>query len=146
VSALGDGGSFLGQVKLGARAVGTRLRLVSMVRRRALPDLLVALTPSSEDRVEPAPLAAVEQAVAASERFVERLRVVPDTCLYRSLARYAMLRRAGHPVRFVMGLDARRCAHEIVGHAWVELHGSPLGEELDPGLSVTFTYPRSTGS
>ena len=25
------------------------------------------------------------------------VRVVPDTCLYRSLARYSILRRAGHP-------------------------------------------------
>ena len=42
-----------------------------------------------------------------------------------------------------MGLDARRAAHDIVGHAWVELHGEPVGEPRDPALAVTFAYPGS---
>ena len=67
------------------------------------------------------------------------VRVVPDTCLYRSLARYSILRRAGHPARFVMGL--RPSAPEILGHAWVELDGIPVGEAVDPELVVTFAYP-----
>jgi Transglutaminase-like superfamily len=140
------GVSLLGRVRLGARAVATRLRLGALVRRRGLPELLGALTPSDEGGVEPVPLAVVEQALSASERIATRLRVVPDTCFYRSLARYAMLRRAGHPARFVMGLEARRCARDIVGHAWVELHGEPLGEEIEPGLAVTFSYPGSMSS
>jgi Transglutaminase-like superfamily len=124
------------EVPLAARAVATRLRLASLVRGSSLPDLLRALAP---DRVEAAPLAVVEHALAASQQIVARLRVVPDTCLYRSLARYALLRRAGHPARFMMGLDPR--AADIVGHAWVELDGAPFGEEVEPALAVTFAYP-----
>jgi hypothetical protein len=130
-------GSLIGEVQLGARAVATRLRLASLVRRRSLPDVLVALTPRGP--AAPLPLPAAERAIAAAERVVERLRLVPDTCLYRSLARYEALRRAGHPARFVMALDPR--AADIEGHAWVELDGSPVGETLEPGLAVTFAYP-----
>jgi Transglutaminase-like superfamily len=131
-------GSVLAEVEIGARAIATRLRLASLVRRRSLPELLLALTPGAT--TAPLPLPAAERAIAAAERVVERLRVVPDTCLYRSLARYQALRRAGHPARFVLALDPR--AADIEGHAWVELDGEPVGETLDPGLTVTFAYPQ----
>lgn len=126
----------LDHLRLAARAVATRLRLASRLRASSLPELLDALGPSA---VEAAPPAAVERALRASQRVVARLRVVPDTCLYRSLARYALLRRAGHPARFVMGLNPR--AADILGHAWVELDGAPFGEDVEPGLAVTFAYP-----
>ena len=67
-----------------------------MIRRRPLPELLARLAPLGTDGAEPAPLGVVTSALSASERIVERLRLVPDTCLYRALARYALLRRAGH--------------------------------------------------
>jgi hypothetical protein len=126
----------LSQIELGARAVAVRLRLGSLVARRSLPDLLATLTPRE---TAPLPLDEAIDALAASERVIERLRVVPDTCLYRSLARYALLRRAGHAARFVMGLDPR--ARDIEGHAWVEIAGEPVGEEIEPGLAVTFAFP-----
>lgn len=123
-------------VGVAARAVATRLRLVSLMRGSSLPELLRALAPN---RVEPAPIEVVERALSASQRFVELLRVVPNTCLYRALTRYAMLRRAGHPVRFMMALDPE--AADVVGHAWVELDGQPLGEEIEPRFAVTYSYP-----
>src|SRR5580693_492480 len=126
------GSDFAGTVEIGARAIATRLRLASLVRRRSLPDLLLALTPSAA--TAPLPLPAAKRAISAAERVVRRIRGVPDTCLYRSLARYQALRRAGHPARFVMALDTR--AADIEGHAWVELDGEPVGETLDPGLTV----------
>lgn len=125
-------------VRLGARAIALRLRLASMLRRRSLPDLLRAITPAPA-ATDPAPLASVEQALAAAERLAERARVVPDTCLYRALTRYAVLRSAGHPARFVMGVE--RVAPDIEGHAWIELHGEPYGETVDPSLVVTYSYP-----
>jgi hypothetical protein len=127
----------LGELRIGARAIATRLRLGALVRRRSLPDLLLSLTPRAPRA--PLPLPRVERAIAAAERVVERLRVVPDTCLYRSLARYQALRRAGHPARFLLAIDPG--ADDIEGHAWVELDGQPVGETLDPGLTVTFAYP-----
>ncbi len=130
------GASLFHQAPITARAVATRLRLASMVRDSSLPELLRELTPK---HVEDKPLDVVLAAISTSQRIVGRLRGVPDTCLYRSLARYALLRRAGHPVRFVMALD--RKAPEVVGHAWLELDGVPLGEEVDPNMTVTFSYP-----
>jgi hypothetical protein len=133
------GVSFFEQAPVAARAVATRLRLASLMRRSSLPELLRALSP---DAVVARPLVVVEEALSISQRIVGRLRGVPDTCLYRSLGRYATLRRAGHPVRFVMALDPKKGE----GHAWLELDGVPLGEEIDPGLTVTFSYPESTTS
>ena len=127
------------RVRLTARAFALRLRLSALLRRRSLIDLLCALTPPRAPRAV-APLPLVEQALSDVEALCERLRVVPDTCLYRGLARYAVLRDAGYPARFVMGLRPPARA-EIEGHAWVELHGAPAFEAADPSLVVTFAYP-----
>lgn len=127
---------FVDRVRLSALAISARIRAALLLDRRPLPSLLGALTPRRSSAV---PIDVAERAIADSERLFERLGVVPDTCLYRSLARYAVLRRAGHPARFVMGLDPT--AKDIEGHAWVELAGEPAFETLDPGLAVTFAYP-----
>ncbi|MFT3914553.1 MAG: lasso peptide biosynthesis B2 protein [Anaeromyxobacteraceae bacterium] len=126
-------------IRLRTEAIALRLRLGAWVRKRSLPDVLRAL--SKHDRAaDPVPLPLVEEAIGASEAIVARLRVLPDTCLYQSLARYAVLRRAGHPARFVMGIKPPADG-EITGHAWVELDNSPAFEEIEPDLIVTFSYP-----
>jgi hypothetical protein len=137
-------------VRFGTRTVALRLGLAWMMHRRSLPDLLRALTPSRPPP-SPAPLASVEQALSAAEDLVARLPLVPDGCLYRALARYSVLRSAGHPARFVMGILPK--TGELSGHAWVELNGEPYGEDVDPALVVTYSYPspiestsRSSGS
>lgn len=84
---------------------------------------------------------ALTTAIEVVERWVRFARVVPDTCLYRALARWAVLRRAGRPVRFVMGV--REGGADLVGHAWVEEHGAPLGEVLDAAYVVTYVHPAS---
>ena len=128
------------QVPIAARAVATRLRLASMLRDSSLPDLLRALSPDDDGKPrDVVPVEVVQEALSTSQRIVGRFKGVPDTCLYRSLARYALLRRAGHPVRFVMALE--RGSSKIEGHAWVELDGKPLGEEIEEKLAVTFSYP-----
>lgn len=133
-------GSIPHRLRLGAQTLSLRLRLEHMLRRHSLSGLLGALTPrpSSSTRV---PLPTVEGALLAAEKLIERLRVVPDTCLYRALARYAVLRGAGHPARFVMGLSPG--APEITGHAWVELDGAPMGETVDDDMVITYAYPHS---
>jgi hypothetical protein len=123
---------------LAVEAIGLRVALDRLLRRRPLPEVLRAITPRDRFAV-PAPLDEVERALAASERWAVRLRFVPNTCLYRAMARYAVLRRAGHPARFVMGL--RPGDAEINGHAWVELGGAPAFEALEERLAVTFSYP-----
>lgn len=119
--------------------IATRLTLRRRLERApSIPVLVRSLAdaPSSSSPREPASLA---PAVALAEALLTRLRVVPDTCLYRSLGRFAALRRAGIPVRFVMGV--RRDGGELVGHAWLEYRGTPLGEAVDPDYVVTYSFP-----
>lgn len=129
--------SLVDRVTLSAHAVAARVRASVLLERRPLPDVLSALTPAASRAV---PREVVEAAVASAERLIERLHVLPDTCLYRALSRYSVLRRAGHGARFVMALDPK--ASEISGHAWVEIDGEPVGETIEPGLTVTFCYPK----
>ena len=77
------------------------------------------------------------RAIARSERLISALALPRDTCLYRSLARFAHLRSQGDPVTFVMGV------HEDHGHAWLERDGDAL-EELDYPYTVTYRYPAAT--
>jgi hypothetical protein len=134
----------LAPVRFGAKALALRFRLEAMMRRRSLPDLLQALTPSSPRAARDlaAPLAALRASLSATEDILARVPLAPDTCLYRALTRYAILRSAGYPARFVMGV--RPGAGEIAGHAWVELAGEPFDEDLEPDLVVTYAYPEKT--
>lgn len=127
------------RLRLGTRAVALRLALPRLVAAQSLPTLLETLTRGA---VEPAPLDLVDEALARAESIAERLPFVPDTCLYRSLARFSLLRRAGWPARFVMAIDPPAGpASDLEGHAWVELEGAPYGEALDDRLVVTYAYP-----
>ncbi len=131
------------RLRLDADAITLRLRLARLVRKSSLPDLLDAL---SRETIDPAPLEVVDAALARASAVAERLPFVPDTCLYRSLACFSLLRRAGHAARFVMAVAKPQApGAEIEGHAWVELDGAPHGEELDPGLVVTYAYPEDPG-
>jgi hypothetical protein len=143
----------LAPVRFGAKAFVLRLRLQAMMRRRSLPDLLDSLTPKPprSPREAPldggAPLAALQASLAATEDLLARFPIAPDTCLYRALTRYAILRGAGYPARFVMGV--RSGPGDIAGHAWVELAGEPFDEDVDRDLTVTYAYPteaRPSGS
>jgi hypothetical protein len=140
---------YLAPVRFGAEALALRLRLEAMMRRSSLPALLRSLTKSPSPGAggnapgRAASLAALQMSLSASEDILARVPIAPDTCLYRALTRYAILRSAGYPARFVMGV--RPGTSEIAGHAWVELAGEPVGEELDPDLVVTYAYPDEAG-
>jgi hypothetical protein len=84
-------------------------------------------------------LSSVSSALGLTEWLLARLHLVPNTCLYRSLGRYAALSSIGIPVYFVMGM--RLEGDEMVGHAWLEHGGKPLGEVVDPRFVVTYAYP-----
>lgn len=61
-----------------------------------------------------------------------------STCLFRSLALWAMLRRRGIETTLVVGY--RRTDGRVEGHVWVEFGGRPINEDL----AVVATY--TTGS
>ena len=124
---------------LAARALELRIRLLRQVPAIPLPRILQELTPAS---LPPIDLTSSEiwRVVRIVEAICRRTRVFPDTCLYRALTRYALLRRSGHAAKFVMGMDPR-VREDLTAHAWVELDGMPYQEALDPRLVVTYVYP-----
>jgi hypothetical protein len=72
------------------------------------------------DDVAPADLAATEYRVA----LVAALWPGRALCLEQSLVLYYVLRRAGVPAEFHLGVQP----HPFLGHAWVEHHGVPVND------------------
>lgn len=120
----------------------TTLALLSLRVRLPVLVRMLPLDRVVSSALRGATLHAEEPAIERVERALSRTRVVPDTCLYRALARFAVLRRSGRRVRFVMGVkdDGR----ELTGHAWVEEDGTPLGEALDADYAITYAHPPDT--
>ena len=117
-------------------ALYTRLRL-TLPRRTAgfsLPRFLEGAAASRPFADGPGAIWGMKLA----ERVLERLPI-RRTCYFRSLARFAVLRRAGVPVTFVMGV--RDGAPDIEGHAWLALDGGSWGEPAPSDFVPTFTFP-----
>ncbi len=124
---------------LAAQAFELRIRLLRRIPSVPLPRILQELTPTY---LPPVVLSASEiwRVMRIVEAICRRSRFLPDTCLYRALTRYAMLRQSGHAASFVMGMDPR-ARLDLTAHAWVQLDGAPYQEALDPRLVVTYVYP-----
>ncbi|MFO0659751.1 MAG: lasso peptide biosynthesis B2 protein [Polyangiaceae bacterium] len=119
--------------------VRLRASLSSRLSRMTLPEVLSDL----EKPGEPMSFESARWSLRAAEALIRRSRVLPDTCLYRSLARYAVLRRTGRRVVFVMGIR-RLDPREITGHAWLEVDGQIYNEQRDERLTETFRWPSSS--
>ena len=65
-------------------------------------------------------------------------RILPGTCLSRSLVLWALLRRRGVMAELRVGF--RRREGKMEGHSWVELEGVPLNETME---SVLTYHPSS---
>lgn len=83
------------------------------------------------------PLSSLGTAIARAERWASRPLRAHDTCLFRALARFALLARYGHSPRFVLGAPPDAAA---AGHAWVELDGQPWLEPGQPAFPRIWTY------
>lgn len=124
-----------------AELVALRLALPSRLDKQPLDLLLEGLTPPP---VRSIVSARAERSLSRDVRCAEfALRLMPwaaSTCLYRALARYAVLRRSGLDATFVMGVGPRGVEDD--GHAWVEVEGNPFEEPSDvTRYAVTFRYP-----
>ena len=86
----------------------------------------------------PASLPASDLAVSAV-RWIQRraARGTPTDCLQAALVLYRELSRAGTDPHLVMGFA--RDAAGLVGHAWVEVGGSPVAETVDDVSRFTRT-------
>ena len=63
----------------------------------------------------------------------------PTVCLPRSIAIEALLLAAGRPAALRVGIAPRPCSHggyAVDAHAWVELDGHPLGEDVSGWLPL----------
>lgn len=60
-----------------------------------------------------------------------RLRFWKNTCLFRSILRCLLLRRAGRPAVLKIG-TRRDGSTPLAMHAWVEVQGEPLPDEGAP--------------
>lgn len=101
--------------------------LVARVALRFLPvrrveALLAGISPKGRRAISSARLARLV-AIAA------RGHLLPMTCLPRSLALQALLRRQG--VEADLRIGVRREAGELRAHAWIEDGGHPVGETAD---------------
>lgn len=75
----------------------------------------------------PAGQSTSELAIAAVNRIQRRVaRGTPNDCLQAALVLYRELSRAGTDPHLVMGFA--REAGVLVGHAWVEVDGTPVAE------------------
>lgn len=83
----------------------------------------------------------VRRWVAKADRLLQRRRLTRTTCLYRSLARYALLRAVGEEVRFVLGV--RLEGEDLIAHAWLTNQGQPFDEPTKDlsRYAVIMTYP-----
>lgn len=113
-----------------------RLRLPRMLAGQSLDSLLGGLSAARPTRA--VQFAALEQALDRGERWANRVPLLPSTCLYRSLARYALFCRYGLAVEFVMGISQRGTDED--GHAWLELDGKPYREGTLSQFIVSFRY------
>jgi hypothetical protein len=119
---------------LDAYLIGLRCSLPAAIRALPLPAVLRLV--ASRKTSAAAPPRRAYEAIARSERVARRLRA-PDTCLFRSIVRFAGLRAAGLPATFVMAV----CVDDPeTGHAWVEIDGVPSGEPLDTRYVPTFRF------
>jgi Transglutaminase-like superfamily/Coenzyme PQQ synthesis protein D (PqqD) len=123
-----------GRVLRNLRLLLLRLLLPALVRRHHLADLLVLLDGDPDARAPG----------ADARRILDGLRGRRMTCLHRALAGYAALRARGEEVRFVIGVRPDPGApRAVIGHAWLELQGEPLGEPEDPRTrwAVALVHP-----
>jgi hypothetical protein len=119
------------RVVSGLELLALRLLVQHRFRREPLDRLLARA--DSGVRTSHGDLALLERDVLRVERLLPRLRLIKLTCLYRSLARYALLRRHGFAASFVMGIDAA---------GLVEVNGAPFAEPEDVSrYRVTYRYP-----
>ncbi len=136
-------------VALVALYLAERARATRGLARRGLDEVVERIDGrGARTRIVP-DLASAELAIEVAEALCARTPAA-DTCLFRALARYALLRRLGLEPVLVVGvrpgsaLDAPAPASDDeIGHAWVELAGEPFPPERLPRLVVSYRHPRS---
>lgn len=130
--------------RMAAELLLIRASLRNRLKREPLDELLIDLTARHVGHPA-ATQHQVRRLLRLVEPMVARLPGVPNTCLYRSLARYAVLRRAGCAAQFFVALPPAGPSES--GHAWIQIDGRPYDTadaQQSLGMVVTFRYPPDT--
>ena len=125
------------------------LVVVRLCARRALQDadldgFMRTLTPKKCTYIDPRKPEDVLDDLRRVERWIGKIPILSNTCLDRSIARYAALRQAGVDVKFCVGVRPASADGGVEGHAWLELDDVPFGEDLPlaslpHGASIPYT-------
>jgi hypothetical protein len=117
-------------------SLATTLTLLRIGTAYALFGLLKRIVPIASlarwawVRAAPRGRTAGDLAVGAVGRIQRQLtRGAPSDCLQAALVLYRELSRAGADPRLVLGFARDSAA--LVGHAWVEVEGAPVGETVE---------------
>jgi hypothetical protein len=117
--------------------LGVRSVVPLLIDRVGIERVLAALTPRDGTHA-----IGVDALLRPVEWLTDATPLFRRTCLFRTLARYAVLRRAGKPVQFTMGV--RRASGgangDVDGHAWLELDGVPNDAQARD-FRVVLRYP-----
>ena len=125
------------RVRASIQLVSIRLQLPHLLASEPLDGLLGRL--GTRRGTVTLPLAHLDHALDRGEAWTNRVPLVPRTCLYRTIARYALYRRHGFPAEFVMAISPRGPDED--GHAWLEFNGQPYREERAAEFVESFRYP-----
>lgn len=115
-----------------SRGVLTALLLPVHLSRSRLGELMAETMPGTRTDSPDAALRAGQAVLRGLARL--RTPLWRNTCLYRSVLRCVLLRRAGIPA--VVRIGARRRSDglgNIAAHAWVEVDGVAVGDENSLG-------------
>ncbi len=136
------------QLSLAELATALRMAAVALAvpvleRTLSLPAMVRALDCRRAGPASGDPLRQVELARRVLGQDLGPLR---PGCYRRSLVLFHVLRRGGHRVTIVFGVNDDRGA--LAGHSWLELDGRPLAEPGDPhqAFRVVYSYPAVEGS
>ena len=128
----------LGTFAIGFRLLAARVVLPLRLRRRPLDRLLAVLARSHSASVADPDILDI---LPDAERWIDRVPGVSRSCLACSLSRFAVLHRYGFFPVFFLGLPGPD--RSGLGHAWLELDGTPWNESPENlrGMVVTFRFP-----
>jgi len=129
------------EARLAAQLVRTRLTLKRRLSGESLDTLIESLCSPASSAVA-LRLDRTLRVIRRTEAVLARCPGVPDTCLYRSVGRFAVLRSRGFAVEILMGLPEN--ASDEHGHAWVTIDGAPFEDddaEEASRMVVTFRFP-----
>jgi hypothetical protein len=123
--------------------IGAWVLVISgMVKVLSLPRLLSIITPRDVEKISKAGDAQSQLRLAQLTDQLLNLNtfVFTPTCWKRAAVLYRYLALNGIRSSVIFGVR-KEGEGQLVGHAWLEVHGDPVLEPSPPDFHVTYTFP-----